>query len=140
MKKQISVTTFYRLSIWMPIAVPAVLISLMAIGRGGDAGALAEVVAYSLLWGGIPYTALAIWATWWVGGRPEAEIRHLMFRAPLLMAAIFVPLALVLGLIVGAPGPFFGVAVLGALSILALGYGYVGLTALLRSDFEERIY
>ena len=124
----------------MPIAVPALLIAIMAIARSGDAGVLAEVVGYSLLWGGIPYIALAIWATWWIGGRPEAEIRRLMFRAPLLMMAIFVPLALVLGVIVGAPVPFLGVAVLGAVSILALGYGYVGLTALLRSDFEERIY
>ena len=133
------ITTFYRISIWLPIAVPALLIALVAIAGGGDPGALAEVLAYSLLWGGIPYTALAIWATWWIGGRPEAEIRRLMFRAPLLMTAIFVPLALVLGVIVGAPGPFLGVAVLGAVAILALGYGYVGLTALLRSDFEERI-
>lgn len=30
-------------------------------------------------------------ATWWVGGRPEAAIRRLMFRAPLLTIALFVP-------------------------------------------------
>jgi hypothetical protein len=44
-----------------------------------------------------------------------------MFRAPFLMAAIFVPLALVVGFAVGAPTQFAGVAILGLLIILPLG-------------------
>lgn len=96
------------------------------------------MIAYSLIWGGLPYTVLAAWATWWVGGRPEAAIRRLMFRAPLLMVAVFVPLALAMGLGVGALGPFTGVAVLGAVVIVVLGYGYVVLTVLLRHLFGPR--
>ena len=140
--RRISVTTFYRLAIWLPLAVPAVLIALITISGGGAAGTGLglELIGYSFFYGGIPYTALAIWASWWIGGRNEAQIRRLMFRAPLLMLAVFVPLALLIGLLVGAPGPFAAVAALGAVVILFLGYGYVGLTALLRSDFEERVY
>ncbi len=57
-----------------------------------------------------------------------------MFRAPLLMVALFAPLALVVGVAVGNTRPFAGVAILGALIILPLGYAYVGLAVLLRSS------
>ena len=60
--------------------------------------------ANRLEYGGLPHAVLAIWATWWIGGRLEPEIRRLMFRAPFLMAAFFVPLALVVGLAVKGPG------------------------------------
>jgi hypothetical protein len=93
---------------------------------------VAEALAYSLLWGGLPYSVLALWATWWIGGRPEPAIQRLMWRAPLLMAGVFVPLALGVGVSVGAVVPFIGVAMLGLVFILVLGYCYVGLTILLR--------
>ena len=94
-------------------------------------GLVWEMLAYSLLYGGLPYAILAIWATWWVGRHSEAEIRRLMVRAPLLMGSIFVPLALIVGFMVGAPGPFAAVAVFGLLNILVLGYAYVGVAVLL---------
>jgi hypothetical protein len=90
------------------------------------------MIASSLIWGGLPYAALALWATWWVGGRAESEIRRLMFRAPLLMVAVFAPLTLVPGLVVDAPGPMAAVALLGSVVILLLGYAYVGLTVVVR--------
>jgi hypothetical protein len=40
----------------------------------------------SLLYGGVPYAPLAIWATWWIGGKNEAQIRRLVVEARLLMA------------------------------------------------------
>jgi hypothetical protein len=54
------------------------------------------------------------------------------------LVAVLVPLALALGLGVGALGPFTGVAVLGAVVIVVLGYGYVALTILLRHLFGPR--
>lgn len=130
-----SIHVIYRACIWLPIVVPVALIVVVnALGgrMATDVGVVGEMIAYSLIWGGLPYAVLAVWATWWVGGRPESEIRRLMFRAPLLMAAVFVPMALIAGLAVGAPGPFAAVAALGAIVILLLGYGYVGAAVLLR--------
>ena len=134
-----STCTFYRLCIWLPILVPAAVISVAkAFELRLSVGVLWEVLAYSLIYGGLPYAVLGVWATWWIGGRSEVEIRHLMFRAPLLMAAVFVPVALVVGFAVGVPGPFAAVAVLGGLIILPLGYAYVGVAVLLRRVLGPR--
>ena len=128
-----SMYTIYRTCIWLPIIVPSVLILVVnALGLRLAAGVVGELIAYSLIWGGLPYAALALWATWWVGGRPEAQIRRLMFRAPLLMVAVFVPFARLLGLVAGALGQFVGVALLGAAVIMVLGYAYVGVAVFLR--------
>jgi hypothetical protein len=130
---RMSVSNFYRLCIWLPILVPLAMIGVFRlVGRPLAVGIFPEVLAYSLVYGGPLYAVLAAWATWWIGERPEAEIRRLMFRAPVVMTAVFVPLVLAAGFIVGAPGPFAGVAALGALVILSLGYAYVGVTLLLR--------
>ena len=128
-----STVSVYRLSIWLPLLVPAVVIAVARTFRLRLAeGLVWELLSYSLLYGGLPYAILAIWATWWVGRHSEAEIRRLMVRAPLLMGSIFVPLALIVGFMVGAPGPFAAVAVFGLLNILVLGYAYVGVAVLLR--------
>jgi hypothetical protein len=129
---KMSSVSVYRLSIWLPILVPAVV---MVVGhtlelRLAD-GLLWEMLAYSLIYGGLPYVFLAIWATWWVGRHSEVEIRVVMVCAPLLMASIFVPLALLLGWAVGARG-FAAITVFGLLNILVLGYVYVGIALLLR--------
>jgi hypothetical protein len=135
-----SIYAIYRACIWLPMLVPAGLILVanafaLRLAAGPVVG---EIVAYSLLWGGLPYAPLAAWATWWVGGRPEAEIRRLMFRAPLLMVVVFVPLALLTGLAVGALWPFTILALLGAAVIVPLGYAYVGLALLLRHALGPR--
>jgi hypothetical protein len=96
------------------------------------------MLASSLLWGGLPYVLLGIWAFWWVGRHSEMEIRRLMIRAPLLMSGIFVPLALILGIAVDAPSQFAAVALLGVIHILLLGYGYVGIAILLRRGLGPR--
>lgn len=134
-----SIHVIYRACVWLPIIVPAVLIAAAkAVGFPLAAGIVAEMLVYSLLYGGIPYAALAVWATWWIDGRPESEIRRLMFRAPLVMVALFVPLALGVGLFAGQPGPFSAVALVGAIVIVALGYAYVGLTMLLREQLGPK--
>ena len=134
-----SIYTIYRVCIWLPVLVPAALITVAnTLNLRLSAGVLWEILAYSLLYGGVPYAVLAAWATWWVGGRPEVAIRRLMFRAPLLMAAVFAPMALVVGVVVAAPGPFTAVAVLGSVIILPLGYAYVGLAVLLRRGLGPR--
>jgi hypothetical protein len=134
-----SIYTIYRACVWLPIFVPAAVI---LVANTFDVrlsnGVAWEVLAYSLLYGGLPYVVLATWATWWVGGRTEAEIRRLMFRAPLLMVAVFVPVSLAVGLVVGVFEPFAAVAALGAAVIVPLGYAYVGLTVVARHILGPR--
>jgi hypothetical protein len=128
-----SISGIYRLSIWLPILVPAAAIVYARINELSLAeGIVLEVLAYSFWFGGLPYALLAAWATWWIAGRSEAEIRRLMFRAPFLFAAIFAAAALVVGVIVGAPRQFAALAIFGFLIIIPLGYAYVGAAVLLR--------
>jgi hypothetical protein len=127
-----STSTLYRLCIWLPVLVPAAVIGMgWTFGWHLADGIVLEVLVYSLVYGGLPYAALALWATWWIGGRSEREIRRLMFCAPLLMAVLFALLAMVLGTATGVVGPLATVAAVGGLVALALGYAYVGVTVLL---------
>jgi hypothetical protein len=135
-----SITTFYRLCIGLPVVIPAVLIVVVNLFALGDwVGWVGELVAFSLIFGGIPYIALAIWAMRWVGGRSENEIRRLMFRAPLLMIAAFVPTALLIGVLGGRLGPWSAMAFRGAVVIVVLGYCYVGVAVLLRFLLGSRL-
>jgi hypothetical protein len=121
------VHSIYRFGIWLPLLVPT-LLAIATRGAGvvvvhdSPAGKLTQLLLSSLLYGGVPYGALAIWATWWIGDRPESGIRHLMFRAPLLMAALFMLFAVAIGLTVGEPRSFIALGVLGAIITIPLGY------------------
>lgn len=131
-----SVQSVYRVGIWLPLALPAlVAVPLHQLGVGAAGGPLQKVLQIllmSLVYGGIPYAALAIWATWWVGGRSETEIKRLMIKAPWLMAGVFGALAVLTGIVVGHPVPFIALAGLGAVVALPLGYTYVALVVLIR--------
>jgi hypothetical protein len=133
------VESIYRVGIWLPLVVPAIL-ALVTRGAGvfvpGDSalGKVAQVLLSSLLYGGVPYAILAVWATWWIGGRPESAIRRLMFRAPLFMAAFFFIVAAAVGVIVGEPRSFLALGVLGAIVAIPLGYFYVFCVVLMREE------
>jgi len=134
-----SIYIVYTLCIWLPVIVPATVILVFnTFGLPLADGVVAEVLAYSLIYGGVPYAVLAAWATWWIRGRTEADIRRLMLRAPVLMMAVFAPLAVAVGVAVGSTVPFVAVAVVGSLTILLLGYAYVGVAVLLRSVLGPR--
>jgi hypothetical protein len=126
----------------LPLVLPALVAGLVhGVGIVVDAGPLRKLVQIllaSLLYGGVPYAMLAIWATWWVGGRTEPEIKRVMLVAPLLMAATFAIVSVATGVAVGRIGPFLAVAVLGAIISIPLGYGYVGIVLLLREQFGPR--
>jgi hypothetical protein len=129
-----SVQSVYRISIWLPIVIPAILFGIANVLRLplADISLVLEILVYSLIWGGLPYLPLAVWATFWVSGRPEWEIRRMMFRAPLLMVLLFASAALVFGLIANALKPLAAVALLGSVVIIPLGYAYVALAVWLR--------
>ena len=129
-----TVQTFYRLSVWLPLAIPSV-VAFIAHGLGvGAIGGVPGVglLLASLLYGGIPYAPIAIWASFWIDSRPEADIRQRALQAPLWTIGTFAVLCVVgavRGLrLVAAAGLF----VLGAIAILGLGYLYVIIVFALR--------
>lgn len=135
--------TFYRLSVWLPLGPPVILVSARRFSGPESLAWLpqdvVEILLSSLFYGGIPYALLALWATWWIDNRPESEIKRLILRAPFLMVATFVTVAVAVGLAVGKPGIFLAVGVLGALVSIPLGYVYAGLVMLLRVLLGARL-
>lgn len=131
-----NVRLIYRIGIWLPLIVPAVVLAvrgLMDLQPTNEVSRkLVQLLAFSFVYGGLPYAGLALWASWWITGRPESEIRRLMLRAPLMMAGVFALTAVAVGIGVGRPGPFIATAVLGAIVAVPLGYAYVGLVWWLR--------
>ncbi len=137
--RRVSVHTIYRVGVWLPLIVP-LLVGGAARGLGvlmfsDPLQKVAQILLISLVYGGLPYAALAAWATWWIDSRPEPEIRRLMFRAPLLMAATFLACAVVVGVLVGQPVMFLAVGALGAIVSVLLGYVYVAFVMLLRDEW-----
>lgn len=132
-------TRIYRFSIWLPVIVPAILIAgLTALQQAGvprPTGVLSivlQAVGFSLLYGGLPYILLAVWASRWIENRSERDIRRKMFVAPLLMVAVFCVACAAMGLGTSRMSVWLGVAGLGAAVTIPLGYFYVGLAMLLR--------
>ena len=142
----ISPRRIYRFSIWLPLIVPAVMIvvyNILLKGFGmskasGYVDIVLEMVAYSLIYGGLPYILLASWATWWIRDRSEKEIRRVMFVAPLLMIATFTAACLVMAGISQSWRVWMSVAALGASVTIPLGYAYVAITVLLRHALGPR--
>ena len=91
-----------------------------------------ETLAWSAIVGGPPYILLALWATWWIRGRPEPAIRRVMFLAPLLMVAAFAGACLIMGVTGDRMEIWIRIWGRGTSIIVPLGYGYVTLTLLLR--------
>jgi 4-amino-4-deoxy-L-arabinose transferase-like glycosyltransferase len=90
------------------------------------------------LYGGIPYFLLALWATGWMRGKSEAEIRGLARLMPLLMLVAFFLVALLMGAVEGDVLDGLFIMLIGIPYILVLGYGYVGLVFFLRSIAQTR--
>lgn len=139
-----AVHTFYRLSVWLPLLVPSLVVLIHhGIEWRSEAWPVTKVVQLllmSLMYGGVPYALLSVWATWWMGRRSENEIKRLMLRAPILMGVLYLPFAVTAGMLAGAPiGPFLAVGALGAIVAIPLGYAYVGLVWLIREACGPRL-
>ena len=138
LKRPWRVESIYRLGIWLPLLLPAGLaITIQCLGlfvAASPASKVVQLLLASLLYGGVPYLTLAVWATWWIRGRSEVEIRHLMFRAPFMFALIFMLVAAVVGRVVGQPVPFLAVGLLGTVASVVLGYFYVCCVMLMREE------
>ena len=129
---------------WLPIAVPAAVMAAKNLSDwptdSSPVGLLVfQILATSLVYGGIPYFVLAVWGSVALKNKAEPDIERLMHRAPLLMAIFVLPFSLAVGsgLAVAARslsplGPFLAVGVLGAVMAIPVGYTYVGVVMILR--------
>ena len=136
-----TVQTFYRCAVWLPLFVPALAAVVVdPIASSQSARPVVKVVQLLLMsgiYGGLPYAALAAYATWWIDRRAESEIRRRALRAPLWMLVAWVPVAALAGVLSGRFVTFLAMAGLGAAVIVPLGYAYVALVFLLRRAAHE---
>ena len=134
---------FYRGYVWSPIVVGALMLSAFAAGwepAGSFAAAITIPLAVSIFFGGIPYTALAAWTTWWLGGKTEAQIRRRAFLMPLLMLGIYSTWALVYGGVTDGILDGASYALMGVAYTLTLGYAYVGLGFVIHAALRRLRY
>ena len=72
-----SIHAIYRIGVWLPLALPMLIAGLVhGLGVAVDVGPfrkIVQVLLMSLLYGGVPYVPLAMWATWWIGGRSATD-------------------------------------------------------------------
>ena len=132
---------FYRIAIWLPLVLPAgVWVAVRAFGMPAwdPLSTAAAVLLISLLYGGLPYAALALWAAWRSRTLNGSSIRRLALRAPLSMVGAFLPYALVVGVFGGEWRGGVALFGLGALYILPLGYLYVAVVLVVGSALHVR--
>jgi uncharacterized membrane-anchored protein len=130
------IQTFYRCAVWLPLLIPAAIVSVMHfadVRPSSYAGTkLAQLFVVSGVYGGVPYALLAAYATWWIDERPERELRRKALAAPLWMILLWLVVSALVGILYGQVATFVGFFSLGAAVTLTLGYAYVGLVFLLR--------
>ena len=129
-----TIQTFYRLSLWLPLVVPGLFV-LAVNGAGLPPIFPFAILVYSLILGGLPYAAVAIWGTLWIGSRPEGDIRRQALVTPLWTILAYVPIPVLIGVRSGDTGMAVANFVLGAVMIVVLGYCYVLLVFGLREAF-----
>jgi hypothetical protein len=129
----VTVQTFYRCSVLLPLIAPAlIMIAKEGFGIRPSMLPFGEVLLLSGIYGAVPYAVIALWGLWWIDSRPERQIRRRALQAPLWMLVAWIVCAAILGVLSRQLAVFLGLAGLGAVMILTLGYGYVGAVLLLR--------
>ena len=131
---------FYRLSIWLPLALSFMVIIIMnvalAFGYKKPTGSVLvtalEFVGYFGVYGGLPYAVLAGFLTWWVKRTPEQAIRRMFLLGPAAAVALFAGATEIVSSFGETGDRWDGVILRFALVVLPLGYFYVGLVFVLR--------
>ena len=134
-----TVRRFYRLSLALPILVPGSLLLAFYVAPGlapwlasSTSWMALGILVYSLLYGGIPYAALALWAAWRFSGESEKEIRRVVVTLPLLMAIMALLCFTFIAAINGALHRARTLLTVGPAASIVLGYTYVGIVLVAR--------
>jgi hypothetical protein len=124
-----SYPTFYRIAVWLPILLPAlVVIDMHVLGWRWSLSLLGAFVQFPLMmfvFGGPTYGPLALWATFWLRGKTRSQIHQMAIRAPWLMVPMFGVLSIYLLVRSGDLAMPAGFFVLGSFISLVLGYSVV---------------
>ena len=91
---------FYRFSLVLPLAVPALIAPLLFVGAHLPEWLVwaALYTMYSGIIGGVPYLALVGLLFWWARGKSDTQFRGALILLPIFMLPVFAVL-LVLGLL-----------------------------------------
>jgi hypothetical protein len=126
---------FYKLSLVLPLAIPALLAPLFLFDSPLPEWLqwLVIFITFSGVIGGIPYIVLVGLLFWWARGKSDTQFRRALMQLPILMLPVFDVLAL-LGLLIerwqrpesALPASDVLMVLLGfAPSILGFGYCFV---------------
>lgn len=130
---------FYRGYVWTPLVLGGAV--LAAFSAGWEPTAAVAIIAgplgVSVFFGGIPYAALAAWATWWLGGKNERQILKLAPKMPLLMIGIYALSAILYGALTNGIMDGASFAMWGTAYTLLIGYAYVGLGIAIHAGFRR---
>lgn len=85
--KMLRMTTYYRVSLALPLVVPLGALAVEASGTALRPG-MTTVMWYSLLIGGIPYLSLAGFMFYWIKGKPEKTIHQVIYLSPFFMVIL----------------------------------------------------
>jgi hypothetical protein len=130
-----TVHSFYRLAVWLPLAIPGLVALLLhGLGVGPIPSPVTEILLGSLIYGGLPYAPIAVWATFWIDNKDEDAIRRRAVRSPLWMIVSFSAFCAYLGVISRQLAMPVALFVVGSVAILVLGYLYVVLVFALRDS------
>jgi hypothetical protein len=133
---------FYRLALLLPLLIPAAVMtgaSFVGLPTFEPLKSLVAALIVSGLAGAVPYSLLALWASWWIKEKSEREIRRLALRAPVLMLLAFLPVAFLIGASDGDTlGEGLFILLYAVPCILVLGYAYVALVFWLRHIAQTR--
>lgn len=88
----------YKFSLLLPIVVPLICLALMTVASDIVPESWTNyllVTVISLIFGGIPYAVVAILLLIWMWDEEPRRIRIALFLSPIMMLAVFFPLAFI---------------------------------------------
>lgn len=132
-----TVISFYRRSLWLPIALPLVVTALQGAIPAGQVKESLGLLPLSLVFGGAPYAIAAVILFLWMSDKPPRKVRRISFVFPLALAIVITLVFSALGLVGTAAGGHaaadaLNLGVVFGLFTLLIGYPYVLLVELIR--------
>lgn len=122
-----SIQSYYRCALLLPLAVPALVSIPPLLGQRvpPDLGGVVLLLYWSLLIGGVPYVLFAGGFLLWARGRSAREVRTAILLSPLVYALVLMVCLVGFLVVDGTLGRSASqVGMLGAFGVL-FGYAYV---------------
>lgn len=126
-----SIKSYYRWALALPLLLPALASPLMMADRLPDLlAALVMYLFWSMLVGGIPYLLFAVAFLLWMRRAPEHRVRTAVLLSPLLYTSVLLVYLAAFLLVDGAIGNSLDALGMFAAFGVSFGYWYVALAEL----------